>query len=150
MFQMFHPFLGIYCIQMFFLLQVFYAVWLGASRLGARRAGGQGHWRWWTVVLRQGRARSVLVLSCSSQLLSVARTKRERTRPGATDGHRDKAKCARGMGRRCTGASCVNVARIHPVLAMPIIQRLYCRVKRGTAFSRSNPNQRRKSDEHES
>jgi hypothetical protein len=56
-FQMFHLLLNVCCIQIFFMLQVFYVVQPGASGVGTRPV---------TVVLRSGCAKGVLVLLISA------------------------------------------------------------------------------------
>jgi hypothetical protein len=86
MFQMFHLFLDVCCIQMFSCCKFLCCLVGGEPRmsgLGVRRVGG-----WRTVVLRSGHAGGMLVLSCPSQLLSVARAERE-VGSGAAGGHRD-------------------------------------------------------------
>jgi hypothetical protein len=96
-FQMFHLLSGVCCIQMFFYVASVLCCTARGERTGRAEcwgADGRSRWGWRMVVLRSGRARGMLVLRCTSRLLSAAPAKREKG-VRATGGRRDEAKADR-------------------------------------------------------
>jgi hypothetical protein len=119
MFQMFHLFSDVRCIQMFFMLQVFYVVRPGVSRgradLACNALGG-----WWTramgpadggvVVLWSGRA-------CPQLLIRAPECRPRKERGGGQErpvGAETRAKCTRGEGRRQTRRATPVSRRVRP------------------------------------